>query len=94
MTQTVSLLGRWDWGGGLVVEDAHLDATDEETAARVDRRVSSNAWAGTFEVPTVMAAARAAYLEYAPEYVRFFDPVTDKYVRLDEDDFTDEELGL
>ncbi|MFJ7280965.1 hypothetical protein [Kitasatospora sp. NPDC098663] len=71
-----------------------LDATDEETAARVDRHVSNNAWADTFEVSTVREAARAAYLEYAPEYVRFFDPNTETTVRLDEDDFTDEELGL
>ncbi|MET9776222.1 hypothetical protein ABZ023_18510 [Streptomyces sp. NPDC006367] len=65
---TILLLGRWDHGGNLTIEESHTVA-DEDQAA-VDRHVNGQddtdgmAWAATFYLDTHRQAIQDAYEEY------------------------------
>ncbi|MFD3422617.1 hypothetical protein [Streptomyces decoyicus] len=82
------LLGRWDHGGNLVIEESHqILVVDQATAeALVDDQDNENcdAWACAFDVDRHSDAVQRAYEEYvAHEGTRLideaegFEPVTD-----------------
>jgi hypothetical protein len=87
------LLGDWTNGGGLVISSAHKDVSEETKNALVDSQRGEDPWADSFDAPSVMAALRAAFIQYDPAYLEYDDPDSGTTVHLDEDDFTDEELA-
>ncbi|MEW2434387.1 hypothetical protein AB0952_09405 [Streptomyces caniferus] len=82
------LLGRWDSGGNLVIEESHQIEDGDQTAVctLVDEQDNENndAWAGEFDVDRHRDAVQRAYEEYvAHEGTRLIDeaeghePLTD-----------------
>ncbi|MEJ8654669.1 hypothetical protein WKI65_43225 [Streptomyces sp. MS1.AVA.3] len=73
------LLGRWDWGGDLVIEESHQiedgdAAADALVEGQDDER--NDAWACTFDVDRHSDAVQCAYEEYvAHEGTRLIDEV-------------------
>ncbi|RSS87001.1 hypothetical protein EF903_17980 [Streptomyces sp. WAC05292] len=65
------LLGRWDHGGNLLIEESHQIADDDQAAidVRVDAQDDddSMAWADSFPTATHREAIEAAYEEYVHE---------------------------
>ncbi|MGA5411638.1 hypothetical protein ACPCSC_30825 [Streptomyces lavendulocolor] len=77
---SVLLLGRWDLGGNLVIEESHqIEDGDQATAdALVDDQGDENndAWAAEFDVDRHSDAIQRAYEEYvADEGTRLIDEV-------------------
>ena len=62
------LLGRWDHGGNLLIEESHQVADDDQEAidALVEAQDNDDcmAWAAEFDVDSHTAAVQRAYEEY------------------------------
>lgn len=76
---SVLLLGRWDHGGNLVIEESHVieDGDDETADALVDEHETDNmVWAAEFDVDTHEAAVQRAFNEYVDEGDNLIDIIT------------------
>ncbi|MFJ4988825.1 hypothetical protein ACIP9H_34115 [Streptomyces sp. NPDC088732] len=64
----ILLLGRWDWGGNLVIDSSHAVADDDQAA--IGRLVDdqddddNSAWSASFATDSHSTAVQLAYEEY------------------------------